>query len=90
MILGDGAVHQGVAAHVSPLPDLMIEDVAAAAHDKTHSVVVALDHVTDPHNVGAILRSSAAFGATALLVTKHNAPEETGIHRIANTKKNET
>jgi len=79
LILGEGAVHQGLAARVSHLPDFMIKDVTAAAHDKTHSVVVALDHVTDPHNVGAILRSSAAFGATALLVTKHNAPEETGI-----------
>ncbi len=79
VIVGDDAVHQGIAAHVAPLPDLAVEDVIAARTGHNKSVIVALDHVTDPHNVGAILRSAAAFGATALVVTKHNAPEETGV-----------
>jgi len=73
-LLPPGAVHQGIAAFVSPLPDLYEPDIP----EKESSVVVILDQVTDPHNVGAILRSAAAFDADAVIVTQRNAPETTG------------
>jgi 23S rRNA (guanosine2251-2'-O)-methyltransferase len=71
-----GAVHQGVAALVSPLPDSDLASVLPA--EPAPALVVVLDQVTDPHNVGAVLRSSVAFGAQAVIVTERHAPEETG------------
>jgi 23S rRNA (guanosine2251-2'-O)-methyltransferase len=74
--LPPGAVHQGFLAAVAPLAEAVLEDVLARTGE--HGVVVALDQVTDPHNVGAILRSAEAFGAAGVLVTERHAPEETG------------
>lgn len=74
-LLPKGAVHQGIAAYVSPLPDFFEEDLP----EKEKSIVVILDQVTDPHNVGAILRSAAAFNADAVIITERNAPEATGV-----------
>ena len=68
-LLPPGAVHQGIALRTSPLPD---RDVAEVCEDAKH--VVVLDQVTDPHNFGAILRSAAVFGATALITTDRNSP----------------
>ena len=72
-----GAVHQGIAALVAPLEEAVLEDVLARCQDS--ALVLALDQVTDPHNVGAILRSSAAFGAAGVVVTERHAPADTGV-----------
>lgn len=77
-VLPAGAVHQGIALLAAPLPGRSIDDILAHARTHPRSVVIALDQVTDPQNVGAVMRSAAAFGAAALLVTDRHAPETTG------------
>ncbi|MGO4723264.1 MULTISPECIES: 23S rRNA (guanosine(2251)-2'-O)-methyltransferase RlmB [unclassified Inquilinus] len=74
-----GAVHQGIALEIKPLDAPDIDDLGREADLREHSVVVVLDQVTDPHNIGAILRSAAAFGALAVIVTDRNTPEVTGV-----------
>ncbi|MGB0632645.1 MAG: 23S rRNA (guanosine(2251)-2'-O)-methyltransferase RlmB [Alphaproteobacteria bacterium] len=76
--LPPGAVHQGVALLASPLPTVSVEDIAAHAAQRQRTLVVALDQVTDPQNVGAVLRSAAAFGAFAVLVPDRHTPETSG------------
>jgi 23S rRNA (guanosine2251-2'-O)-methyltransferase len=78
-VAGREAVHQGIAAQVDPLPETEIEDIAALAADRPEAKIVILDQVTDPHNVGAILRSAAAFGALAVVLTERNAAPESGV-----------
>lgn len=78
-VVGTERVHQGLALKAQPLPALDIQDALQNVPADAPALIVALDHVTDPHNVGAILRSASAFGAVALITTKHNAPEETGV-----------
>ncbi len=75
--LPPGAVHQGVALLADPLDQPALEDVIAGAGDR--AVIVVLDQVTDPHNIGAVLRSAAAFGALAVVQTERGAPGATGI-----------
>jgi len=78
-LLPQGAVHQGMALAAEPLPAQDIEDVldGISAAPGTQ-VVVLLDQVSDPHNVGAILRSAAAFAARAVVMPEHGAPPVTG------------
>lgn len=77
--LPPGAVHQGIALQVRPLPDRALEVVCAKQENAQQRLVVVLDQLTDPHNVGAILRSAAAFGASAVVLTGRNAPPPTGV-----------
>ena len=72
-----GAVHQGMATLAAPLEEPSLEDVLARCGDD--ALVLALDQVTDPHNVGAILRSAAAFGIAGVIVTERHAPTDTGV-----------
>lgn len=76
-LAGESAVHQGIIAEVKPLPEVMLEDVLEQAGEQ--ALLVLLDQVTDPHNVGAILRSAAAFGAGAVIATDRNAAPTTGV-----------
>jgi len=78
VLLPNGAVHQGIALSVEPLPMLDVSDLIDAAEGKQDAVIMILDQVTDPHNVGAVLRSATAFGALGLMVPDRHAPEETG------------
>jgi 23S rRNA (guanosine2251-2'-O)-methyltransferase len=71
--LGPDAVHQGLLAEVDPLPALDISKLP------TDGIVLVLDQITDPHNVGAILRSAAAFAVTAVVTTARHSPEATGV-----------
>lgn len=77
-LLPPGAVHQGIAALVDPLEDGGVESLKEPQDEDAREIVLLLDHVTDPRNVGAILRSAAAFGARAVIVTDRHAPEATG------------
>jgi 23S rRNA (guanosine2251-2'-O)-methyltransferase len=75
--LSPGSVHQGIALSVHPLPNFSL-DLLGDFQDQNQRVVV-LDHVNDPHNVGAILRSAAVFGAKAVIMTERHAPKESGV-----------
>ncbi len=74
-----GTVHQGVALACQPLAETSVVDIIIKAEGKPKSVVVMLDQVTDPHNIGAILRSACAFGADGVVMQSKHAPEMTGI-----------
>src|SRR6201996_9729657 len=71
--LGPDAVHQGLLAEADPLPSPDIETLPL------EGIVLVLDQITDPHNVGAILRSAAAFAVKAIVTTARHSPEATGV-----------
>jgi 23S rRNA (guanosine2251-2'-O)-methyltransferase len=77
MVPGD-APHQGIVAEVEPLDDVWLGDVLDEGRDDQRPILV-LDQVTDPHNVGAILRSAAAFDALAIVTQDRHAPPESGV-----------
>ena len=70
------APHQGVVVEVEPLADMWLDGLLHEAPER--AVLLVLDQVTDPHNVGAILRSAAAFGAAGVVTQDRHAPPETG------------
>jgi 23S rRNA (guanosine2251-2'-O)-methyltransferase len=67
-MLGESTVHQGILVEADPLPALALADLPEAR------LLLFLDQITDPHNVGAILRSSAAFDVDGLVMTAHHSP----------------
>lgn len=71
------APHQGVVIEVEPLEDAWLDDLLNTAPDK--AILLVLDQVTDPHNVGAILRSAAAFGAIGIVTQDRHSPPESGV-----------
>jgi len=72
-LLTPDAVHQGLLAEADPLPSPDIETL------EQEGMVLVLDQITDPHNVGAILRSAAAFAVKAIVTTARHSPEATGV-----------
>jgi 23S rRNA (guanosine2251-2'-O)-methyltransferase len=75
LVPGD-APHQGIVAEVEKLPDIWLADILEGAAERRPLLV--LDQVTDPHNVGAILRSAAAFDAVGIVTQDRHAPPESG------------
>jgi 23S rRNA (guanosine2251-2'-O)-methyltransferase len=71
--LGPDAVHNGLLAEADPLPSPELEDIAP------EGMVLVLDQITDPHNVGAILRTAAGFDVAAIVTTARHSPEATGV-----------
>ena len=76
-LLPAGAVHQGAALQAWPLKSRDLDEILDEAHG-TRRVVLVLDQLSDPHNVGAILRTAAAFNVTAVIVQDRNAPPQSG------------
>ena len=68
------AVHQGVLLEARPIALIDVSEIASAS-----GLVLVLDQITDPHNVGAILRTAAAFGVDALVTTERHSPEFSGV-----------
>lgn len=75
-ILGVDAVHQGVMLQTRPLGEPEFLDLAINSNGRP---LLVLDQITDPHNVGAILRSAAAFGASGLVMTRRHSPPLNGV-----------
>jgi 23S rRNA (guanosine2251-2'-O)-methyltransferase len=75
--VGPDSPHQGLLLEVSPLPSPYIDSLKPIEGQK--NIVLILDQVTDPHNVGACLRSAAALGARALITQDRNSPFESGV-----------
>ena len=66
-------VHQGVAAELKPYQTVSLEEIIAKAKKKEKKIIVMLDNISDPHNLGAILRSADVFEASGVILPKHNS-----------------
>ena len=76
---GDIPVHQGFILHCAPLETVYLDEwLLHLSEDKSGLRILVLDQVTDPRNIGAIMRSALALGASAILMTDRHAPEESG------------
>ena len=76
-LVPNDAPHQGVVIEVEPLEDAWLDGILNDAPER--AVLLVLDQVTDPHNVGAILRSAAAFGAIGIVTQDRHSPPESGV-----------
>ncbi|MET3590044.1 23S rRNA (guanosine2251-2'-O)-methyltransferase [Bartonella silvatica] len=72
-LVGSDAVHQGIVLETSPLKPCLLSELTDA------NLVIVMDQITDPHNVGAIMRSAVAFKADALITTCRHSPQESGV-----------
>ena len=72
-LVGPEAVHNGLYAEADPLPSPELEEIEPSG------VALVLDQITDPHNVGAILRTAAAFAVSAVVTTARHSPQATGV-----------
>ena len=83
-VLGRHTVHQHIAIDTDPLEENFLSDLIIKSKTRDKTTLVMLDHVTDPHNIGAILRSTAAFGAQAIIgQTRHMPDMNSTIAKIA-------
>lgn len=73
------AVHQGIAMDAGGVPEMSVQDFIIKTHAQDSALFLMLDQVTDPHNVGAILRSASAFGADGVIMQRKHAPDLTGV-----------
>ena len=77
-IIQNSSAHQGLALKVKPLNNLPLEDFLAK-ETKTKSIVIMLDQLTDPQNIGAIIRSARAFSVSAIICIDKNTPKENSL-----------
>jgi len=77
-LVGRDSLHQGIVARCAPLPPVSLPDLLKRLKSRQTALVMILDQITDPHNVGAILRSATAFDADAVIVPEAGAPTESG------------
>lgn len=78
-VLPENAVHQGIAVLSGLLADQHLDEVVAQYKDDETAILIILDHVTDPRNVGAVMRSAAAFGCAAVIVHDRHTPPVAGV-----------
>ena len=71
--MADNGVHQGIAAELKPYQTVSLEEIIAKAKKKEKKIIVMLDGIEDPHNLGAILRSADVFEASGIILPKHNS-----------------
>lgn len=75
-VLPQGVTHQGIAVQTTPVA---LSDIGDLDLSSPNTKIAILDQITDEHNIGAIIRSAAAFGITAIILTYDNSPEESGV-----------
>ncbi len=71
--MSEGGVHQGVAAELKPYQTVSLEEIIFKARKKEKKIIVMLDNISDPQNLGAILRSADVFEASGVILPKHNS-----------------
>ena len=71
--MSEGGVHQGVSAELKPYQTVSLEEIIFKARKKEKKIIVMLDNINDPHNLGAILRSADVFEAAGIVLPKHNS-----------------